>query len=198
MVIERTPSDNPEVLKAERFLDEVYGEICTWLQDTRGANVIRTFDPQSVDNWDTQSTFPPSTVTFGMQIEKAVVLKDVNNTYGIVLGDRKHSRYDRGEAGSLSLEFGFLPDFDWIRKGPSAFTDIEKLNNLVGPSSLQNRRAEFYYRSDLNKFVVDCWINSDLYGGREIGRWGKSVINPKGREAVVGIVKRLVRNFDPI
>lgn len=187
-----------EILCAESFLGKVYDKTSKWLVDARGAKVIKMFDAAEVLEWERQSTYPPGEVTLGMDVKQALLARDTLNTYGIVLGKRSQSKYDREQGPSLL--FGFLPNAEWVVKRYSEETPMEELRMLVNNIPHHTRRAEFYFLSDLQRMDVDCWIDSYRYGGASISSWERKdkIMSPKGEKAIVDTVKRLVRNYDPI
>lgn len=193
---ERTIDQTTEILRAEQFLGKVYEEVENWLLRDRRAALIRQIGSSEVDLWERQSTYPPGEITLGMDLERGVLLRDELNTYGLVLGRRKQSRYSRER--NPSFQFGFLPDFDRIDERLGEDKDLEKLRYLVGDNPFHRSRAEFYYDSDFRKLRVDCWIDSWEYGGQNIGIGDEDALNPRGQKAVVDTIKRFVRNFDPV
>lgn len=203
MSAERTPSETPEILRAEQFLGRVYQEVEGWLLKDRKAILVKQIGSMEVDLWENQSTYPPGEITLGMDLEKGAILKDERNIYGLVLGRRKRSRYSRER--EPSLQFGFSPDFDRVTQYFNEMSevlgddeDVDTLRYLVGDSPFHKSRAEFYYDTDYRKLRVDCWIDSWDRGGQDIGRWDESAINARGQKAVVDTMRRLVRNFDPV
>lgn len=189
---------NPEVLHAESFLGRVYDDTSAWLRDSRNAQVIKTFDASTVPEWERQSTYPPGEITLGIDISKALLLRDTVNTYGIVLGRRKQGRYDLEK--DPSLLFGFFSNSERVVGNYSEETPIDQLRTLVNKGLFHYRRAEFYYSSYLHGMEVDCWIDAHQYGGHDLRSWeGKDkVMSPKVGKVIIDTVKRLVRNYDPI
>lgn len=191
-------SKDSEILQAEIFLGGVWDKTSKWLTDARGAQAIKTFGPSRVSEWERQSTYPPGEITLGIDIQKALLIRDAVNTYGVVLGRRKQSKYDQEK--DPSLLFGFSPNSERVLGNYTEDTPVDGLRGLVNKGLFNNMRAEFYFRSDLHKIDVDCWIDAHQYGGVGLSRWERkdNIMSSKGERAILDTIKRLVRNFDPI
>ena len=185
---ERNLPPNPESQRAEAFLNEIYGQVSNWLRMSRNARVISEFGPQKVEGWKTQDTGSSSAHDSSMDLKRAIVLRDERDAYGIAFGRRRRSSFDSKDY--LSLQFGFSPPLD------RPLNELDELKHLVVPSRHDFKKAEFYY--DGQKLWTDCWMDESRYGGSDINAWEYSAITGKGQSAVVGTIKRLVRNYDPV
>lgn len=194
MTSERTGDGSSELVRAEAFLSEIYGQVSNWLRMSRNAKVINEFDHQNVEAWETQATSPSSTIALSMDLKKAIVLRDERNGYGLAFGRRRRSRYDSQDY--LSLQFGVSPRSDLSSQPYRSLNALDELRRLVATSRQDFKKAEFYY--DGRKLWTDCWMDELRYGGQQINAWEETAISNKGESAVVETIKRLVRNFDPV
>lgn len=193
MTSERTRQTTPEALRAERFLSEIYNITANWLRMDRNAQIVKEFGSQKIDSWGSQAIYAPDT-TLPMDLKKAIVLQDVRNMYGLALGSRRRSRYDRQDYPSL--QFGVSLPSDLSSQPYRPHNALDELRRLVVPSRHDFKKAEFYY--DGRKLWTDCWIDEVRHGGQQINAWKETAISGKGESAVVETIKRLVRNFDPV
>ena len=179
-----------ERLTQEEFLGKLYDKTLDWLKDS-GSEVLISFQPQVVRNWDHHSGDPGPGVSFDLALQRGVFIRDPKKDFALVLGRGKRNKWDEAH---LRLQFGFLPRHQ-NRKKPS----IEDLSGFVSPHSLHHGHGEFYVDPRTNSVRIHCWADSRVYGGKDIGRrWNQEqLLSEEGLAGCFEVVKRTVSHaFD--
>jgi len=182
----------------DEFLNKMYDSTVKWLKKGKDAEVIAEVQPQRVDHWTSHEPLPGRSVQLGMEIERAVILKDRDNDYAVVLGRHRQTTYDRED--TLGLQFGFAPQPKqespklWTPSNPSHENyDPVKLARLLVNQRMGYGSGELYVNDVLRKVDIDFWADHRRYGGQMIRDWPiDRLLTDKGIKNCLAIIERTV------
>lgn len=181
-----------ERYSTQDFLEKLYATTLDWLVNDQKGKVIAEFEPQKISDWESYESDPGRVTRLDINLLKAVLVKNSENNFALVIGRRRRNKYAREE--TLGLQFGLRPVSE--DKYPQRLSPINKLRTLrklVGGSHYG--KGEFYEHDMTRSIYVGCWADDYTFGGKWINRWGKDkLLTDNGIMACLKIVQKTAKN----
>lgn len=143
---------------------------------------------QEVDEWSYHQFQPGRVVSLGIQLQRAVLVRDSKKDFALALGTRNRSKYQHKP--TLGLQFGFSPAH--TPRGLDQDITVKDLARMVD-KHFTSGEGEFYVNDMTGKLGVNCWTDQSAYGGRIVDNWPEDgLLTDQGIQACLNVVQRTV------
>ncbi len=196
MTAEHLPPSVPETRNIgtpDGFIEQLFEDTKIMLELGKNARIAAEIPLQFIKKWGNPAS--PS-----LQINRGLILRSERHDFGLVLGDRGKTAYDKTRP---TLEFGLL-SYRGIN-----FEDTVNRFNLYGKDKNRDEKVLYYLNAIVNQtkggtygsagfytdrgtIEVDCWVDERAFGGSGVGNWEYGrILSEAGLDASLGIIREL-------
>ena len=178
------------------FTKQLFEDTKTFLELSKRALVVAQVKPQEVKRWG-MSSHPAF-----LQIKKGLILHSDRNDFGLVLGDRGNTLYDRVRP---SFEFGIVSHrglnfedtidrFDPFGKDKTREEKVLYYLNAIVHQTRGGTYGSASFQAERGTIEIDCFVDERAFGGSGVSNmeYGR-LLSEEGLDASLGIIRELTK-----